>query len=121
DATNTPVSGYTVNWAIATGGGNFAGSGSTTSQTDGSGIATIVWTLGTTAGAQSATASAPGLAGSPLTFALTATPAVSSLTPSTITASPTSIVADGAATSTITVQLKDQYGNDLTASGGTVA
>jgi uncharacterized delta-60 repeat protein len=39
---------------------------------------------------------------------------------STITASPTSIAADGASTSTITVQLKDGFGNNLTASGGTV-
>ena len=40
---------------------------------------------------------------------------------STITASPTSIVADGTTTSTVTVQLKDANGNDLSASGGTVA
>jgi len=39
----------------------------------------------------------------------------------TITASPTSIVADGASTSTITVQLKDAAGNDLTTGGATVA
>ena len=39
---------------------------------------------------------------------------------STITASPTSIAADGTTTSTITVQLKDANGNNLTASGGTV-
>ncbi len=39
---------------------------------------------------------------------------------STITADPTSIVADGSSTSTITVQLKDTNGNNLTASGGTV-
>ncbi len=48
------------------------------------------------------------------------TPAEASLTASTITASPTSIVAGGVSTSTITVQLKDQFGNDLVASGGVV-
>jgi len=37
-----------------------------------------------------------------------------SLTQSTITANPTSIVADGSSTSTITVQLKDADGDDLT-------
>jgi hypothetical protein len=36
-------------------------------------------------------------------------------------ANPTSLEADGAGTSTITVQLKDANGNNLAASGGTVA
>jgi len=44
-----------------------------------------------------------------------------SLYTSTITASPTSITANGSTTSTITVQLKDVNGNNLSASGGTVA
>jgi parallel beta-helix repeat protein len=39
---------------------------------------------------------------------------------STITAAPISISADGASTSTITVQLKDSFGNNLTAGGDTV-
>ena len=42
-------------------------------------------------------------------------------TQSLITAAPTSIVADGVTTSTITVQLKDANGNDLTAGGDAVA
>jgi len=41
-------------------------------------------------------------------------------TTSTITASPTSIEADGSSTSTITVQLKDANGNDLAAGGDAV-
>ncbi|MBI5214479.1 MAG: hypothetical protein HY960_01865, partial [Ignavibacteriae bacterium] len=40
---------------------------------------------------------------------------------STITASPTSITANGISTSTITVQLKDVNGNNLTSGGATVA
>ena len=40
---------------------------------------------------------------------------------STITASPTSIVADGSSTSAVTVRLKDAAGNDLHGTGGTVA
>ncbi len=47
-------------------------------------------------------------------------PVTASTTNSTITASPTSIVANGTTTSTITVQLKDGSGNNLTTSGGTV-
>ncbi len=50
----------------------------------------------------------------------TITPAAASLSTSTIIANPASITADGIATSTITVRLKDQYGNDLVASGGAV-
>ena len=38
----------------------------------------------------------------------------------TISASPTTLVANGVATSTITVQAKDTYGNDLSGSGGAV-
>jgi len=39
---------------------------------------------------------------------------------STITAAPASIAGDGVTTSTITVRLKDQYGNALSTSGGSV-
>ena len=55
---------------------------------------------------------------------VTATTSISSgaasATTSTITATPESIVADGSSTSTITIQLKDASGNNLTTSGGTV-
>jgi len=65
-------SGVTVNWAAV------AGSGSTavaSSVTDVAGIATSGWTIGTVAGTgnQSATATAAGLTGSPLTFTASAT------------------------------------------------
>ncbi len=43
-----------------------------------------------------------------------------SATTSTISASPASIAADGSSTTTITVQLKDAAGNDLTTGGDTV-
>jgi hypothetical protein len=45
---------------------------------------------------------------------------VASAATSTITAAPTSITADGTSTSTITVQLKDALGNNLTTGGATV-
>jgi adhesin/invasin len=51
---------------------------------------------------------------------LTVTPGAASATTTTITTAPTSIPADASSTSTITVQLKDLHGNDLTTSGGTV-
>jgi len=48
--------------------------------------------------------------------------AVGSASPatSTITAAPTTITADGTSTSVVTVQLKDAFGNNLTAGGATV-
>ncbi|HEX8212012.1 MAG TPA: invasin domain 3-containing protein [Longimicrobium sp.] len=63
-------------------------------------------------------ASSGSLTGTSAAFNVTA--GAASHNTSTITANPTSIVADGASTSTITVQLKDANGNNLTASGGTV-
>src|SRR5207253_2298773 len=48
-------------------------------------------------------------------------PGAASLTNSTISAAPSPITADGSATATVTVRLKDALNNDLTGSGGTVA
>ncbi|HEV8410179.1 MAG TPA: invasin domain 3-containing protein, partial [Gemmatimonadaceae bacterium] len=69
DASNNPVSGVSVTFAVATGGGSVTGGSATTNA---SGIATVgSWTLGTTAGANSITATSTGLTGSPLTFTAT--------------------------------------------------
>ena len=64
--------GKTVTWA-ATGTG--ASVNPTTSVTDASGIATATWTLGSTVGAQNATATLAGATGSPVTFSATASAA----------------------------------------------
>ena len=56
--------------------------------------------------------------GSP--FAIRAKPGAASLAISTISASAASIEANGTASGTLTVQLKDANGNNLTATGGTV-
>ena len=69
---SAPQAGKTVTWA-ATGTG--ASVNPTTSVTDASGIATTAWTLGTAAGAQSATATLAGATGSPVTFTATASAA----------------------------------------------
>ena len=65
------VTGYTVSWSAATGGGSV---GAPTSTTDGSGIAQITRTLGSTAGTQTTHASVTGLIGSPITFTAIANP-----------------------------------------------
>ncbi len=118
DANGNPVQGHTVNWAAATGGGSVSVPASTTSA---AGVASTTWTLGTAAGAQTATATSTGLGGSPLTFTAATTAAAAAAGSSTLAASPTSITADGTSTSTLTVQLRDQYGNNLGSGGGTVA
>jgi hypothetical protein len=64
DALGNPVSGKTVTFAIASGGGS-VGSASTTSNA--SGLAQSTWTLGGGAGAQTLTVAAVGLLGSPIT------------------------------------------------------
>jgi adhesin/invasin len=66
----SPQAGQTVTWA-ATGTG--ASVSPTQATTDGSGVATTVWTLGSAAGTQTATASLSGATGSPVTFTATAT------------------------------------------------
>lgn len=70
DQYNNPVGGVTVTWTVTQGGGSVSSPTSQTATT--SGAATVVHTLGPTAGAQVATASAAGLTGSPVTFTATA-------------------------------------------------
>jgi adhesin/invasin len=71
DTNDNPVEGVEVTFAVASGGGSVTGASATTNA---SGIATVGgWTLGTTAGTNTLTATAPGLTGSPLTFSATGT------------------------------------------------
>ena len=75
DANNNPVSGVSITFTVATGGGSATGSPATTST---NGIATVgSWTLGTTAGANTLTVTptSGSLTGSPLTFTATGTAA----------------------------------------------
>ena len=69
DTNNNPVAGVSVTFAVATGGGSASGLSATT---DASGIAAVgSWTLGTTAGSNTLTASSDSLSGSPVTFTAT--------------------------------------------------
>jgi plastocyanin len=69
DHAGAAVSGVIVNWS-ATGGGNVS---QLVDTTDGSGISSVVRTLGGTAGTAGTTASVTGLVGSPVTISATAT------------------------------------------------
>jgi hypothetical protein len=73
DINNNPVAGVSVTFAVASGGGTVVPTTALT--TDVNGIAQVTsWTLGTTAGANTLTATATGLSGSPVTFTATGTP-----------------------------------------------
>jgi copper binding plastocyanin/azurin family protein len=74
-----PQSGVTVNWSTAN--GSLA---PTSGPTGGDGIAASTWTLGPTAGAQTAQAAVVGATGSPVTFTATGTAGPPPPPPSTI-------------------------------------
>lgn len=120
DANSNAVStsGLTVTWSSATTGeaGAFLAASSTT---DASGIATVVFATSNTSGMDYTFTGTDGgnLTGTSGTITTQAGPA--STTTSTIAADPTSIT-NTSGTSTITVQIKDAYGNNLTTGGATV-
>ena len=66
DEDGDAVSGVTVNWAVASGGGTVSAPTSTTAS---DGTTQVNWTLGATAGANTATATVTGL--TPVTFTAT--------------------------------------------------
>ncbi|HEU5473721.1 MAG TPA: Ig-like domain-containing protein, partial [Actinophytocola sp.] len=87
---------------------------------NGDGTYTATLTSGTTAGPATLSFTVNGdPATATATVAFVAGPA--DVATSTITAVPTPITADGTSTSTVTVQLKDAQGNNLTSGGATVA
>ena len=106
------ASGGTV--VIATNAGTV---GSTTDNGDGTYTATLTSSNTVTTATLSFS-----INGTPATNTTTVnfTPIVGSVTTSTISATPTSILADGTSTSTITIQLETDGGVNLTTSGGTV-
>jgi adhesin/invasin len=72
DTFGNPVEGEDVVWQASAGSLN-----RTTVTTDADGSASVAWTLGSTPGAQTASARFPGASGSPITFNATATPGAS--------------------------------------------
>lgn len=112
------TAGRTVTWGSAAGGTFSAPS----SVTDANGTATISFTTGPVAGSSYTVTATDGA--SPAVKGtigpITTTPSGVSLSVSTVTASPASIIANGTSTSTITVTLKDALGNSISSSGGTV-
>src|SRR5207237_2714811 len=71
DAHGNPVQGVSVTFAVGLGSGSITGASQTTNA---SGIAAVgSWTLGTAAGQNTLTATAPGVNGSPITFTASGT------------------------------------------------
>jgi hypothetical protein len=114
DANNNPVSGLDVTFSVTGGGGSVTGAVATTNS---SGMATVgSWTLGTSAGANTLSATAVGI-GSSSTF--TATGLAGAATKYLVAASATSPVAGAGVT--VSAQLADQYGNAVATAGLSVA
>ncbi len=109
DADGDGVSGVNVTWAVTAGGGSLS-STSTTTRDDGT--AEVTWTLGSGVGAQSVSATAAGLQGSPVEFTATATVGAPSASESRVSANPESFQA-GSGSSTITVTVRDAQGNPV--------
>ncbi len=115
DALSNPVSGINVSWSVSTGGGSL---GVTSSVTNASGIATDSWTLGALAGAQTVTASASGLAGSPAIFSATAAAGVA--TKLVITSQPATTIAGVNLAPSLIATAEDAAGNLATTFTGPV-
>lgn len=106
DESGSPVPNVAVTFAVTAGGGTLQ---RTSATTDAQGVASAgQWTLGTTAGTNTVTATAAGL--SPVTFTAIGTAAAASSI--AVTAGDNQQAAVGAALTTApAVTLKDQYGN----------
>jgi hypothetical protein len=75
DASNIPVPGVSMTFAVGVGGGTISPASPATVTTDANGVAALTsWTLGTTAGMNTLTATVDGLTGSPVVFSAMSTP-----------------------------------------------
>lgn len=116
DEGGSPVPNVVVTFAVTAGGGTLQ---RTSATTDAQGVASAgQWTLGTTAGTNTVTATAPGL--SPVTFTATGTAAAAASI--AVTAGDNQQAAVGAALTTApAVTVKDQYGNAVSGAPVTFA
>jgi hypothetical protein len=106
DRFGNPVPGVTVTWKVTGGGGSVS---LTNGTTNASGRATTTHTFGTTAGAQTVTATTPGLSGSPVTFTSTARPGAAARL--VYTRQPSNAPANKVITPPILVTVHDRFGN----------
>lgn len=115
-ADGVPVPGVEVLFAVTTGGGSLSIQADTS---DANGDVQTSWTLGTALGAQTVTATANGLTGSPLVFTATADP--SDPVQLAILAQPVSGIAGAALVPALTVAVQDIEGNTVPSYTGAVS
>ncbi len=109
DAGNNPVSGVTVTFAVTSGGGSVAPA---SVDTDALGIATLTsWTLGTTAGANTVSATVAGLTGSPVAFSATGT--VGPAAAITANSTPPATATVNSSVTAPSVRVADAFGNGV--------
>jgi hypothetical protein len=111
---------------VPTGGGGNGGVTGGTPLTDVNGVATVTaWTLGTTAGTSNntltATATGGGITNNPVTFTASGTPAAASLSNSLLDATEPITASSGTSASTVTVTVRDQFGNGRSGDSVTIA
>jgi adhesin/invasin len=106
DQSGSPMANATVTWTVVSSGGTVA---SPTSTTDASGLATAIWTLGSTVGVDSLTASI----GTGASATLTATATAGAASAMRITSGATQSVAAGSVTAPLVVQVIDQFANPI--------
>ncbi|HEX9579999.1 MAG TPA: S8 family serine peptidase [Gemmatimonadales bacterium] len=115
DAAGAPVAGVSVTFAVAGGGGSITGATPTGGT---NGVATIgSWTLGSTPGTNTLTATASGLAGSPVTFTATATAGPATRLVATNPGATTA----GAPLTPVQVTVQDPQGNTVPASTNSIS
>jgi adhesin/invasin len=120
DPYGNPVSGASVTFSVASGGGSVDGAGHVTRTTGADGVATVTaWTLGTTAGADNNTLTAASGDLTSRTFTATGRAgAATQLIATTPVTSPSALAKS--TLFTVTAQLADQYGNSVSTAGVTV-
>jgi hypothetical protein len=112
DASGNPIIGVVVTWTVVSGGGSVA---SSTSTTDVSGNASVVWTLGSVAGENTLRASvATGASAT-----ITATGVAAGAAAMTITGGNNQTITIGSTSAPMMVHIADQFGNPV--AGATVA
>jgi Big-like domain-containing protein/invasin-like protein len=120
DQFGNPVPGVAVTFAVASGGGAVVPTSPVT--TNASGVAAVTsWTLGTVAGANTltATATGSGITGNPVTVTATGTPGAPSAL--AFLQQPTNATAGVAITPSLTVEIRDAFGNRVTTATNSVA
>jgi adhesin/invasin len=113
DPNGNGVGGVAVTWAVTAGGGSLS---APTSTTRADGTAEVTWTLGAALGAQTVTATAAGLQGSPVTF--TATAQLGAASRLSIVTQPSATASSGVPfAQQPVIQLRDASGNAVPQAG----